>query len=77
MKGILYQLLGLALTAITGIRLEGGDLVLSVRPRKGRGLRCPECGRRCARYDAGRGPAGGGRSTWRPPNASSSTRPAA
>ena len=55
MKGILYQLLGLALTAITGIRLEGGDLVLSVRPRKGRGLRCPECGRRCARYDAGRG----------------------
>lgn len=55
MKKILYQLLGLALTVITGIRLEGDSLVVSVRPRKGRALRCPECGRRCARYDSGRG----------------------
>ena len=41
MKGILYQLLGLALTAITGIRIEGGDIAVGVRPRKGRQCRRP------------------------------------
>lgn len=54
MKRILCQLLGIALTVVTGVRIEAGALVVSVRPRKGRECRCPECGRRCARYDAPR-----------------------
>lgn len=54
MKRILCQLLGIELTVVTGVRIEGGALVVSVRPRRGRERRCPECGRRCARYDGPR-----------------------
>ena len=50
-----YQPLSLALTAITGIRIEGGDIVVGARQRRGRQRRCPECGQRRGRYDAGRG----------------------
>ena len=55
MKRILCRLLGVTLTVITGLRFEEGCLIVGVRPRRGRELRCPECGRRCPRYDAPRG----------------------
>ena len=55
MKRILCRILGVTLTVITGLRFEEGCLIVGVRPRRGRELRCPECGRRCPRYDAPRG----------------------
>ena len=56
MEGIPYRLPGLAPTVVTGIRIGRGVLVVGVRPRKGRGRRCPERGRRRPRHDAPRGP---------------------
>jgi len=55
MKRILCRLLGVTLTVITGLRFEEGCLIVGVRPRRGRELRCPVCGRRCAQYDRPRG----------------------
>lgn len=54
MKRILCQLLGITFTVITGVRFDGDSLVVSCRPRRGRDRRCPECGRRCPRYDGNR-----------------------
>lgn len=49
------QVLSVTRTVITGFRPERDRLVIGVRPRKGRGHRCPVCGRACPRYDAPRG----------------------
>lgn len=51
MGKILRWALGLVKAAVTGARLEGGDVVVSVRPYRREALRCPVCGRRCACHD--------------------------
>lgn len=56
MGKILRYVLGLVKTCVLGARLEGGDAVVSVRPFERERLRCPACGRRCARHDASRAP---------------------
>ena len=53
---ILRLALGLADTVIESMRLEGGDLVLGVRPHKRRQRRCPVCGRKGDYYDMGPAP---------------------
>lgn len=54
MGKILRYVLGLVKTVVEGVRIEGDRVVVSARPFARESLRCPECGRRCARYDAPR-----------------------
>ena len=55
-------LLGLENAVVEGVELDedGGVLVASVRPSKGKRNRCGQCPRRCPSYDAG-----SGRRRWR------------
>jgi transposase len=52
MNRILRFVLLLAKTVIESIRIEGGDVIVGVRPHKSAQRRCPICGRRCDFYDA-------------------------
>lgn len=56
MGKILRYALGLVKTVVTGCRMEGGGVVLSVRPWAREARRCPVCGRRCPVHDAARSP---------------------
>ena len=51
MNRILRCALDLAHTAIEYVRIDGGRVVVGVRPWRRYGLRCPVCGRRCDCYD--------------------------
>ena len=53
---ILRFALSLVHTVAEGVRIEADRVVVSVRPHARHALRCPECGRRCACYDAPPGP---------------------
>jgi len=61
-KKVWAQLLGVEKTVIESVVYdeETDAVVASVRPRRGEGLRCGMCRRRCGRYDAGEG-----RRRWR------------
>ena len=52
MKRILRYVLALARTVVESIRIEDDRVVVGVRPHRRHALRCPDCGRRCACYDA-------------------------
>lgn len=56
MGKILRYALGLVKTAVLAARVEGGRVVLTVRPWGRERGRCPVCGRRCGRYDAAAAP---------------------
>ena len=56
MNRILRYALALAHTVIESVRIEDDAVIVGVRPRRGRGLRCPVCGRRCECYDRSPGP---------------------
>lgn len=51
MNRILRHALALAHAVIEYARIEGGAVVVGVRPWKSHALRCPACGRKCACYD--------------------------
>lgn len=51
MGKILRFALGLVKVSVLGARVEGDRVVLRVRPHSRERLRCPVCGRRCARHD--------------------------
>lgn len=51
MNKILRSALRLDQTVVKSVRLEGGSVVVAVRPYKSRRRRCPACGRACAVYD--------------------------
>jgi len=56
---MLLRALGVERAVVEDVRWEGEvgslALVVRVRPRKAESCRCPECGRRCPRYDRGDG----------------------
>lgn len=52
MKGILQKALLLEGAVVESARLEGTDVVVSVRPRARLARRCPVCGARCPGYDS-------------------------
>lgn len=56
MGKILRYALGLVKTVVAGCRVEGGRVVLSVRPWAREARRCPVCGKRRPVYDGGRSP---------------------
>ena len=48
MNRILRLALALAHAVVGSVRIEGGAVIVGVRPWKSHGLRCPVCGRRCS-----------------------------
>ena len=51
MGKILRYVLGLVDTVVLGVRIDGKDIVVSVRPWKSKAGRCPVCGRKCECHD--------------------------
>ena len=55
-KTILKKILNVKHTVIENVNFNSdGSISIDVRPTKGRQCRCSRCGRKCPRYDAGRG----------------------
>jgi len=62
LRSVLQSLLGVSQTVVEGVDFDSrsGGLVVRVRPTKRASSRCPACGAKSPRYDAGRG-----RRRWR------------
>lgn len=56
MGKMVRYVLGLVKAVVTGVRIEGDRVVVSVRPWASEARRCPVCGGRCRVYDAPRSP---------------------
>ena len=58
MKSMIRAVLALVHTSVLGVEPEDGwrRVVVSVRPHKRYGLRCPVCGKACEHYDTSPGP---------------------
>lgn len=56
MNSLLRFALLLAKTVVEGARIEGGRVVVSVRPHRSEQRRCPVCGRKCRTHDVSGAP---------------------
>jgi len=59
-SSVVRRLLGVEKALVEGVAFEDGDLVVHLRLHKRQQLRCGYCGKRCGKYDNGRG-----RRRWR------------